>query len=594
VARGGNTPPNPVTPVYPDDGATAFTRPLFAWNETVDPEGDAVTYHVQISTDPGFAEADTLTFTTVETRFQPGTSQALQDLTRYYWRVVPVDAFGAKPALHEVRSFTTDNANPEIPGVLMGYVRDGATFAPLAAATVQMLPTGTTTTTTVTGSYLVGNLPQGLYDISVSAPGYRSATVTGIAIQSGRFTVKDVLLLYVGENRSPVLQPVGDRQMVVGTRLELLCQASDPDPGDVLTWSVLNAPPRMTMDPQTGLLVYAPVAGDEGDHPIVVQVRDNHNPPLTALEAITITVKGMNRPPLLKAIDDQKIVAGDRLELPCRAADPDPDDTITWRLVSAPPRMGINANTGLLVYEPLNEDRGAFSVTVEITDDGLPPLSASESFTITVLKANHAPVIQAPRDQYVTAGKTLTVPCLADDPDDGDVLSWNLLSPPPRMSIDPATGLLTYRPIEEDTGARTVTVQVVDNGTPPLMGQAAFSVTVTPTVYVSGPRYAVIGDRVELEYHGEDQPGLWHVQWEHEGTILPDQNDELLVIESVTFEDAGWYTATQISDSKAEPVSATFYLTVYEEMPMRWAMALAAFVCVTLLVIRSTGRLGRE
>ncbi len=69
--------------------------------------------------------------------------------------------------------------------------------------------------------------------------------------------------------------------------------------------------------------------------------------------------------------------------------------------------------------------------------------------------------------------------------------------------------------------------------------------------------------------------------------VLPDETDEVLVLESVTLDDAGVYTATQISDGKAELISASFYLNVYEAMPLKWWAVLAIIV----LILSSVGYL---
>lgn len=591
VSQAGNMPPNPVALLYLPDGAIVHTRPLFAWNAAVDPEGDTVTYHLQISQDPGFDEASTLVFTTMATIYYVEEDRALQDLAQYYWRVVPVDSFGAHPVLHEVRSFTTDNANPEVPGVILGSVREGVTQAAIAGAALQVLPTGATTSTTATGEYFLGSLPQGLYALEVAAAGYDTAFIGNVTVQSGRFTVQDVLLTYAGGNRRPVLESIGSRQIVVGTTLTLQCNATDPDAGDVLTWSVLNAPPRMTIDAATGQLVYEPVEGDEGDHPIVVQVKDDGSPSLMAQEALTITVKGVNHAPVLEPIGSLELLAGERLEYQCLASDPDTGDILTWRLVNAPIRMGIDENSGQLVYEAIDGEEAVYTVTVEVTDNGLPPLIDSETITVTVKRINQPPVLEPVGSHEVLVGRRLDVPCQANDPDTGDTLTWVLLNPPPRMTINPVTGLLVYQPITGDEGTHMVTVQVWDNGDPPLYDEETVTITVLPGAYITGPPYVVIGEDVELVFHPIVQAEPWHVQWDHDGVVIPDQTDDLLVIEFVTWEDAGWYTAMQISDAKAEPVSASFYLNVVEAVPLRGWVALA--IVALIAVMGCMGRIGR-
>lgn len=79
----------------------------------------------------------------------------------------------------------------------------------------------------------------------------------------------------------------------------------------------------------------------------------------------------------------------------------------------------------------------------------------------------------------------------------------------------------------------------------------------------------------------------------HLGSVVPSEADELLVIESVTFDNAGWYTATQVSDTKVEPVSASFYLNVVEAVPLHGWAVLVALTCVALVAAGRVGTVGR-
>lgn len=166
----------------------------------------------------------------------------------------------------------------------------------------------------------------------------------------------------------------------------------------------------------------------------------------------------------------------------------------------------------------------------------------------------------------------------ASDIDVGQELTYSASGLPAGATFDPATRTFTWTPASEQvrTEPYNVTFTVTDNGEPALSAETSIDITVDRGAYITGPSSAVeIGDLVELEYHGEYQSDPWHVQWDHDGTVLPEQNDELLVIDSVEMVDAGWYAATQISDTKADPISASYELRVVEAMPLRWWVVLA-------------------
>ncbi len=206
---------------------------------------------------------------------------------------------------------------------------------------------------------------------------------------------------------------------------------------------------------------------------------------------------------------------------------------------------------------------------------------------------NHAPVWTPIGDKWVIAGCLLSFQVAASDIDLGQTLTYTTSGLPEGATFDPVTRSFTWTPVmgQVRMAPYELTFTVADDGDPVLSAETSIDITVDRGAYISGPGHAEIGSRVELEYHGEYQPGLWHVQWDHDGTVIPDQTDETLVIEFVTWEDAGWYTATQISETKAEPVSASFYLNVVEAVPLRGWTALA--ITALIAVMGCMGRIGR-
>ncbi|MBI4557673.1 MAG: carboxypeptidase regulatory-like domain-containing protein, partial [Candidatus Hydrogenedentes bacterium] len=191
VYRTQNTsPPNPVHLIYPEDGAEARTTAFFAWESTSDPDGDSLTYTLEVAEDAAFTQGRIVRegLTDTITRLTP--SDGIQDLRSYYWRVIPVDQYGASPVDHEVRQFRTNNDNPELPGLLAGVVVESANGNPIPSATVEAVlltnPFVWQTTSTMTdGSFLIPDLEPGIYDIEVSATGFQSASAYSVSVASG-------------------------------------------------------------------------------------------------------------------------------------------------------------------------------------------------------------------------------------------------------------------------------------------------------------------------------------------------------------------------------------------------------------------------
>jgi hypothetical protein len=86
-----NPPPAPVL-ATPADGATTTERPVFRWDPVVDPEGDSVTFRIQIDDDPDFSTPNVDVWRGPETWFSP--ADALPPGT-YCWRVRSIDDINA-------------------------------------------------------------------------------------------------------------------------------------------------------------------------------------------------------------------------------------------------------------------------------------------------------------------------------------------------------------------------------------------------------------------------------------------------------------------------------------------------------------------
>jgi RHS repeat-associated protein len=75
-------------------------------------------------------------------------------------------------------------------------------------------------------------------------------------------------------NRAPTIDSTAPTTATVGAPYAYDVEASDPDVGDVLTFSLPLAPAGMSIDPASGLIAWTPAAGQEGDAPVTVRVSD--------------------------------------------------------------------------------------------------------------------------------------------------------------------------------------------------------------------------------------------------------------------------------------------------------------------------------
>lgn len=132
-------------------------------------------------------------------------------------------------------------------------------------------------------------------------------------------------------------------------------------------------------------------AGQAGTYAVVVS---NAAGVVTSAPA-TLTVA--NTAPTLAPIADQTIGAGVTLTLTNSATDPDvPPQVLTYSLPAGPANAAIDAANGVFTWRaPVASGGTTNAVTISVTDNGNPPLNASQSFNIIVTPAA-APSMSAP------------------------------------------------------------------------------------------------------------------------------------------------------------------------------------------------------
>ena len=113
-------------------------------------------------------------------------------------------------------------------------------------------------------------------------------------------------------------------------------------------------------------------------------------PPVVSGGVINVST---DLPPTLAPLADQTVNQGSNVTAVAFGTDPNQGQTLTYGLgPGAPSGAAINPTTGAFSWAvPATEPPGSYPVTVAVTDNGTPPLSAMQTFTINV---NAAPPSQ--------------------------------------------------------------------------------------------------------------------------------------------------------------------------------------------------------
>ena len=243
---------------------------------------------------------------------------------------------------------------------------------------------------------------------------------------------------------------------------------SDPDGDlDVASVSVLTQPSHGTVvvDPITGAITYEPYVNYNGRDTFTYQICDSEGVCDTA--TVTVNVAPVDdlpvaTPQTLATPEDTALL----IELIGSDADGDP---LTYNILVGPRHgviSGFDPVTGELLYTPNENYNGPDSFTFEVCDPH-PNECGTATVTINVTPVPDSPVANndtstLPEDGLVT----INVPGNDSDADgDLDLTSVTIVSQPANgtVSVNPITGVITYKPDLNYNGQDTFTYQICDS-----------------------------------------------------------------------------------------------------------------------------------
>ena len=245
---------------------------------------------------------------------------------------------------------------------------------------------------------LNGTNGSGSVDCSPTAAHVGRHPLVVTATDSGtpaRSASEGVYLVVTGTavNLAPVLDPIGNQSVEEGANLGVPLSATDPN-GDAMSLSASGLPGFCLLTDNgngTGNIDCNPLAGDAGTYPTTVTVTDTGAPPLGDSETFDIVVTAPpvpNQAPVLDPVRDQYAKANTTSVIGISASDPD-GDSLSFGTDGLPQFCSLtdNANGSASIdCSPTNSDAGVYAISVTVTDSGLPPLSDTDSFSLTVVE----------------------------------------------------------------------------------------------------------------------------------------------------------------------------------------------------------------
>jgi VCBS repeat-containing protein len=253
--------------------------------------------------------------------------------------------------------------------------------------------------------------------------------------------------------------------------------------------ATLPASGTATVNATTGVITYTPAAASSGAVSFTYTVKDNNGATSNAATVVITIIPG-NRAPVAQngglATFEGRTTTGTLI-----ATDPE-GAALTFTIVTNGTKGTVtitDAGTGAYTYVPNASANGTDSFTFHVSDGAL--TSNLATVTVTIAPANGAPGNDAPvpsASAIVTdKGTAATSQVVPNDPNAGNTHTYTItLAPDHGIATVSASGLLTYTPALNYSGADRVAVTVTDQSG--ASGQVTIPVTVAA---VDNPPLAV-------------------------------------------------------------------------------------------------------
>ena len=275
----------------------------------------------------------------------------------------------------------------------------------------------------------------------------------------------------------------------------ILSNDSDVD-GDSLTAVLVSTVSHGTLTlTNNGGFTYTPTTNYNGSDSFTYKASDGQTN--SSVATVTITINPVNDAPMLSPVADQTIDEKTALTFTNFASDVDsPPQTLTFSLVSAPTNAALNSASGVFTWTSTEaQGPGTNLITLAVTDNGSPPLSATQSFTVFVREVNLPPALSPVANLMVHQGTPVSFNFLATDPDiPTNTLTYTLANAPTGAGVNPTTGLFTWTPSANQVNTtNAIRAIVTDNGVPPLSATNSFTIAVFPPPLMLPPAFGSNG-----------------------------------------------------------------------------------------------------
>jgi RHS repeat-associated protein len=312
-------------------------------------------------------------------------------------------------------------------------------------------------------------------------------------------------------NSMPVITSTPRSNAIVAKSFEYQAIARDSD-NDTLVWKLTAADgtslPAVgaTIDPSTGLFRWIPSVSQIGVHHFQISVFD----PFGGIDRqnFSITVRGVNRPANIESNPPRIAVIDTEYIYDVRGVDPDLDAVSYGIVGTAPAGMILDRVTGRLSWTPKSIE--SLQVHVRAFDTFGAGTTQQVLIDVYTERPNSPPVFKPVNPGFAESGKTYRKSFVATDPD-GDDITYRLDAPVPGMTVNSATGEVTWIPTASDIG-KHITISLIATDERGKIGRYHTKIPVfapnNPPVFVSQPEVvSIAGNIYRYGMRAEDADG---------------------------------------------------------------------------------------
>ena len=292
-------------------------------------------------------------------------------------------------------------------------------------------------------------------------------------------------------NQAPVIDSTPVTSVSLGNEFQYDVMVSDGD-RDIHAFELLQAPAGMSIHPSRGTVRWTPETDQLGEATVVVQVSDPIG--AVAIQEFTVDVSRFGGPPRITSVPPTEASVGNAFLYSVDARDAE-GDPLAYMLLTAPVGMSIVETTGEISWTPAADQEGQRDVVIQVSDGIGGAVTQAFSIRVSAGAPNLPPEITSIAPRFGAVGEPFIYSLQATDPESSAV-RYSIGRGPVGMTIDEASGAVSWIPTAAQTGKHVVTLIATDVGGAAAVESFEFDVlaaNIAPEITSEAPLETVAG-----------------------------------------------------------------------------------------------------